>query len=133
MKIVEKINIPTFSDERGDLSVMELKNFIDWEVKRIYYATSTKKMRGGHAFIGEKKLYVCAQGSMVGKFHDGESWQEIALNGPGEGVQVGGLCWREFDGFSEGAVLLCVSNLNYESEKYITEFGQFLEYYQSKK
>lgn len=129
MEIVKQIKIPTFSDDRGDLSAIEMKDFADWAVKRIYYVTNTKLKRGGHAVIGEKKLYVCLQGEITGRLHDGEKWHEFHLKGPTDAISMDGLCWREFDDFSAGSVLLAVSNMNYEKDKYIMDFDQFMEYY----
>ena len=129
MEVVQKITIPTFVDERGSLSVIEIADFVDWQVKRIYYVTDTKMSRGGHSVKGEKKLYVCVQGSVTGKFHDGEKWIEFSLKGPGEAVRMDDYCWREFDQFSEGSVLMAISNMAYEKDKYIMDFDEHVKYY----
>ena len=108
---IERIKIPTFTDERGDLSVLEFHHFVEWDAKRIYYVTGTKKDRGGHAVREEKKIYICAQGTMTAKIHDGKEWHEFAMHGPNEAVVMNDMCWREFKDFSEGAVLIVASNM----------------------
>ncbi len=124
---MKKIKIPTFNDDRGDLSVLELKDFIDWEPKRIYYVTGAVKDRGGHAVRGEKKIYICAQGTITARIHDGKSWKEFKLKGPDDGLIVEEMVYREFKDFSKGAVLVSVSNLNYDKSKYIFDFDEFLK------
>lgn len=123
----KKIKIPTHKDARGDLSVIELKDYASWPVKRVYYVTSVTQDRGGHAVKGEKKIYVCMQGSMKARIHDGKEWHEVELKGPDDGILMEGFCYREFEDFSEGAVLSAISNMNYEPDKYIYDFEEFLK------
>lgn len=105
---------------------MELKNYIDWIPLRVYYVTGVKLPRGGHAVRGEKKIYVCMQGKITARLHDGYAWHEFEMNGPDDAILMNAMCWREFRDFSHGAVLMAVSNMNYEKEKYIYDFDQFL-------
>ena len=127
MEKIKRIKIPTHTDERGNLSVLEIRDFVPWEVKRIYYVTSVKEDRGGHAVRGEKKIYICAQGKVTARIHDGNSWREFNLEGPDDAILMDGMCYREFNDFSSGAVLLAVSNMNYEPDKYIYDFEEFLK------
>lgn len=127
MELVKKVSIPTHSDERGELSVIELKDFIDYPVKRIYYVTGVKADRGAHAVIGEKKIYVCMNGAVKAKFHDGVKWHEFDLKGPSDAVIMEGFCWKDFYDFDPHTVLAVISNMNYEPEKYIYDFDKFLK------
>lgn len=123
----KKIKIPTHTDDRGALSVVEMKDWAEWPVKRVYYVTGVTLDRGGHAVRGEKKIYVCMQGKMTARIHDGKEWTEIPLSGPDDGILMEGMCWREFKDFSPGAVLCAISNMNYEKDKYIYDFEEFLK------
>lgn len=107
------------------MSAIEIKDIADWEAKRVYYVTGVKSDRGGHAVIGEKKVYVCVAGSVKGKFFDGKEWTEFDLKGPSDAVLMDGLYWREFVNFSDGAVLMAISNMNYEPDKYIYDIEKF--------
>lgn len=122
----KKIKIPMFTDERGNLSVVELKDFVDWPVKRVYYVTGVTADRGGHAVKGEKKIYIMMSGTATARIHDGEKWHEIALKGPDDAILMNEMCWREFVGFSDGAVLCAISNMNYEKDKYIYDLEEYL-------
>lgn len=124
--MLEKIILPTHLDSRGSLTVLELKDFIDFEPKRIYYVTDVKGSRGGHAVRGEKKIYVCMQGSCKGRFHDGIEWTTFDLKGPSEGIKMDSMCFREFTDFTPGTVLMAVSSVNYNKNDYIFDFDEFL-------
>lgn len=125
MEKVRQIKIPTHRDPRGDLSVVEFKDYIDWIPKRVYYVTNTKEQRGGHAVIGERKIYICMQGDVKAKFHDGQGWKEFNLHGPDDAIIMDGLCWRDFE-ISNDGVLCAISNMNYEKDKYIYNYDDFL-------
>jgi len=120
------VKIPTHADARGSLSAIELKDFVDWPVKRVYYVTGVTQDRGGHAVRGEKKIYVAMQGTMTARIHDGQQWHEFKMSGPEDAIVMNDMCWREFRDFSPGAVLCAISNMNYEKEKYIYDFEEFL-------
>jgi hypothetical protein len=126
MEKFKLIKIPTHKDERGILSVVELKDFVDWEVKRVYYVTDVTAGRGGHAVRGEKKIYIMMQGKATARIHDGAMWHELSLLGPSDAILMEEMCWREFIGFSKGAVLCAISNMNYERDKYIYDFEEYL-------
>lgn len=127
MEKFKLVKIPTHADERGKLSAIELKDYVDWPVKRVYYVTDVLADRGGHAVRGEKKIYVAMQGTMTARIHDGKEWHEILMQGPEDAIVMEKMCWREFGKFSAGAVLCAISNMNYEKDKYIYDFEVFLK------
>lgn len=121
------VKIPTHADARGKLSVIELKDYLDFEPKRVYYLTDASSDRGGHAVRGEKKLYVCVHGTITARIHDGKQWHEIKLSGPDDAIIMNQMCWRDFKDFSPDAVLMAISNMNYAQDKYIYDFEVFLK------
>ena len=127
MSKLEKISLKSFTDQRGTLSVLELQDYVDWPVKRIYYLTDPRETRGQHAVRGENKFYICQKGKMKARFHDGKEWKEFELNGPGDTILMEGLYYREFFDFSEDAVLLALSSVNYDQKDYIYDLDEFLK------
>lgn len=119
------VNFKVFEDERGKLTPLELKDYVDWEVKRFYYVTDVKMARGGHAVRGEKKIYVMMQGQAVARIHDGKKWNEETMLA-NQGLIMEETCFREFTNFSEGAVLAVLSNMNYDPESYIYSLEDFI-------
>ncbi|MBU1151228.1 FdtA/QdtA family cupin domain-containing protein [Patescibacteria group bacterium] len=127
MSRLEKIKLEVFTDDRGVLVPLELKDFIDWEVKRIYFLPVLKGERGAHAVRGEKKIYICEKGTMEASFHDGKAWVDFELNGSGEAVVMEGFYYRKFFNFSDDAVLLAVSSLNYNRDDYVFDLDEFIK------
>lgn len=127
MEKVQKIKLKSFKDERGVLTVVEIKDYVDWEVKRVYYLTDVTKPRGGHAVRFEKKMYICQKGTVKARLHDGEKWNEFELHGPDEAILMSAMCFRDFYDFSADAVLLAISSVNYVTEDYIYELDQFIK------
>ncbi len=127
MAKLEKIKLKTVTDERGNLSVIELKDYVDWEVRRIYYLTDVKAARGGHAVRGEKKIYICQKGTVKARLHDGEKWNEFELLGPDDALIMREMCFRDFYEFSADAVLMAVSSVEYKKEDYIYDLNEFIK------
>lgn len=125
---LEKIKLETFTDKRGSLTPLELRDFVEWPVARVYYLTDVSESRGGHCVKGEKKIYVCQKGGVKCKFHDGSSWVDFELSGPSEGVLMEGDYYRDFYEFEPGTVLLALSSVNYEPNDYIYDLNEFIEW-----
>lgn len=115
-----------FEDERGSLVPLELKDFIDWTPKRVYYSYGNSETRGGHCHRTEKELFICQKGSFKARIHDGSIWHEKTLQ-PREAVRVDNMIWHEFTDFSKDGILLAVSSTNYDPDDYIRDFDQFLK------
>lgn len=126
MEKVQKIKLKSFKDERGVLTAIEIKDYAEWEVKRVYYLTDVTKPRGGHAVRNEKKMYICQKGTVKARLHDGEKWNEFELHGPDEAILMPSMCFRDFYDFSSDAVLLAVSSVNYVPEDYIYDLEEFV-------
>ena len=67
------------------------------------------------------------QGTMTARIHDGKEWHEFNIQGPDDAIVMDEMCWREFKNFSPGSVLMAISNMNYEKDKYIYDFEVFLK------
>jgi dTDP-4-dehydrorhamnose 3,5-epimerase-like enzyme len=124
---VQQIKLKSFTDERGVLTAIEMKDYVDWDVKRVYYLTDVTKPRGGHAVRHEKKMYVCQKGQIKARLHDGEKWHEFSLSGPSDAILMNGMCFRDFYDFSPDAVLMAISSVNYIPTDYIYELDQFIK------
>lgn len=128
MEKVKQIKLPTHTDDRGSLTVLELRDFVEWPVRRIYYLTDVKAARGGHAVKKEQKLYICQKGLVKARLHDGKEWHEFVLEGPSDGILMSAMCFRDFYDFSPDAVLMAVSSVNYVPEDYIYDLDEFINF-----
>jgi dTDP-4-dehydrorhamnose 3,5-epimerase-like enzyme len=115
------INLPTMSDERGSLSIIE--NIINFDIKRVYYIYKTDgKQRGGHRHKKTNQLLVCVNGS-CDVFCENESKvaNTFLLNSPEKCLYVDAKDWHTMQNFSSDCVLLVLSSQYYDKDDYIDE------------
>ena len=115
------IDIPTFSDKRGSLSIIEKK--IDFDIKRVYYIYNTDgKQRGGHRHKKTKQLLVCVNGSCEVFCEDSKKIQNIfLLDKPSKALIVKAEDWHTMQNFSKDCVLLVLASEYYDKDDYIDE------------
>ncbi|MHC1776998.1 MAG: FdtA/QdtA family cupin domain-containing protein [Lentimicrobium sp.] len=114
----------------GNITIVEgLKN-VPFDVKRIYYLYDIPggEDRGGHAHKELKQLIVAASGSFDVLLDDGINKKIVTLNRPNYGLLVVPGIWRELMEFSSGAICLVLASMGYDSDDYIREYTQFIEF-----
>ncbi|PIQ79221.1 hypothetical protein COV81_02640 [Candidatus Peregrinibacteria bacterium CG11_big_fil_rev_8_21_14_0_20_41_10] len=124
----------TFTDPRGSLTPVELTDFIDFEVKRMYTVHHNFQRRGGHAHLIEREFFMLASGTCTAKIHDGAKWHEIEMKANLDALYIGGNVWHEFDEFSKGGVLVALSSTVYNPDRldYIEDFDLFMSQFSNK-
>jgi len=127
MSQIEFFKLPIFKDDDGDLIPIEVKDYVDWEPKRVYYLLGAKGSRGGHSHFNENEFFVCMQGELTAKLHDGKKWITKKLSGPCDAVRINNGIWHEFCDFSDDAILMAISSTNYTESDYERDFDQFLK------
>ncbi|MBU1446030.1 FdtA/QdtA family cupin domain-containing protein [Patescibacteria group bacterium] len=126
MSSIEFFELPIFKDDSGDLIPIEVKDYVNWTPKRVYYLLHGKGSRGGHSHGNENELFVCIQGKVTAKLNDGEDWITKELSGPGDALKVDANIWHEFNNFSDDAILMAISSTNYTPSDYDRDFNHFL-------
>ncbi len=113
------INIPTFKDERGSLSVLE--NILPFDVKRIYYIYNISSKRGGHRHKKTQQALICLNGSCEIFINNGAKKQTIILDKNNECLILDLEDWHTMDKFSNNAILLVLASEYYDANDYIDE------------
>lgn len=110
------------------LTPVELKDYIDFEVKRIYYVKNIAKKTGTHCHYKEDELFILLQGSLTAVIDQGGGIEEIPMN-PSEGIFVGHYVWHGFINPSSDALLLAISSTNYNSDRsdYLEDYDEYLK------
>ena len=98
------IELPTFSDGRGDLTVVE--DLLPFEVKRFYYIYNVTSQRGGHRHKKTTQALITLGGSSEIYVNNGRSETLFLLNSPDKCLILEPEDWHTMDKFSEGSTLL---------------------------
>ena len=111
------IEIPTFGDERGFLTVME--NTLPFEIKRIYWIYGAdEQIRGGHRHKITKQALVAISGTVDLKINDGKKETLYILDNPSKCLIVEPEDWHTMF-FRNNAVLLVLASHAYDKNDYI--------------
>lgn len=124
------INLPYFSDHRGDLTVAEQMQGVPFEIKRVFwtYNVPEGRSRGAHAHRQLQQLLVAVSGSFVVTVDDGNEVREFLLDTPSKALLVAPGEWSSEDFYSPGAVCLVLCDDVYHEEDYIRDYGEFKKY-----
>ena len=111
------IEIPTFEDERGFLTVME--NILPFKIERIYWIYGAdEKSRGGHRHKVTKQAFVSVAGTVNIRIKDGEKESLYILDDPSKCIIVEPEDWHTMI-FKNNAVLLVFASHGYDKKDYI--------------
>ena len=111
------IEIPTFEDERGFLTVME--NTLPFEIKRIYWIyEADEQIRGGHRHKITKQALVAVSGTVDLKINDGNKETLYILDHPSKCLIVEPEDWHTMY-FNNNAVLMVFASHKYDKSDYV--------------
>lgn len=121
------INLPKFLDARGNLSFVEQKNHIPFEIKRTYwlYDVPGGESRGGHAYKENEEFIISLSGSFDVILDNGKEKKTFTLNRSYYGLYVPKGLWREMTNFSTNSLALILSSTNFSEEDYVRDYDRF--------
>lgn len=122
------LELPKISNPAGSITVIQNRELIDFEIKRVYYLYDIPggSERGGHAHKNLHQLIVAASGSFDVVIDDGWTKKRISLNRPNYGLLVVPGIWREIVNFSSGAVCLVLASEKFTEDDYIRNYSDFI-------
>jgi len=110
--------LPVHSSTKGDLTVFE--NILPGSLKRIYYITNADgETRGGHRHVRAWQALICLQGSCDIYVETIDKKSVFNLDEPYKVLVLEPQDWHILENLSDNAIILVVSNENYDSEDYI--------------
>lgn len=131
MKLLETriIYLPKILDERGNLSFIEQKNHIPFEIRRTYwiYDVPGGEERWGRAFHKSQEFIISLSGSFDVILDDGIKKKSFTLNRSYYGLYMPNGLWRVLDNFSTNSVALVISSTNYDESDYIRDYDEFIK------
>ena len=112
------ISLKTFTDDRGNLTVVE--RVFPFDVKRIFYIYGVDESeRGGHRHHKTIQAAICLQGSCTIFNNNGEIHKEFILDSPDKCLILEPEDWHKMYAFSKDAILMVLASEYYAQEDYI--------------
>ncbi len=111
------------------MSPLELKDYVDFEVKRMYFITNPTEPTGAHCHRKEEELFVMIKGTCTAVIDRGNGLENLSLEAPTSAVYVPAYVWHHFKDFSPDAILLALSSTNYNPDRsdYIEDYDEYLK------
>ncbi len=113
------LDLPTFTDPRGSLTVLE--KTLPFVAVRIYWIYGADgQTRGGHRHRHTRQALVALNGEVTIYMNDGVASDNVVLRQPGQCLLVEPKDWHTMT-FGSGAVLLVMSSHPYDLSEYVDE------------
>jgi hypothetical protein len=112
------IDLQTFTDERGNLTVIE--KVVPFDIKRIFYIYGVDdSKRGGHRHNRTIQAAICIQGSCTIFNDNGIKQEEFVLDQPHKCLILNPEDWHTMYDFSEDAILMVLASEYFDGNDYI--------------
>ncbi len=114
------IDLKTFTDKRGNLTVIE--KTIPFDIKRIFYIYGVdESVRGGHRHHKTIQAAICINGSCKISNNDGSKSEIFSLDKPSVCLILEPEDWHQMFEFTSDAILMVLASEYYNEKDYIFE------------
>lgn len=118
--MAEILDLKTFTDTRGNLTVIE--KIIPFDIKRIFYIYGVdNSKRGGHRHKRTRQAAICIQGSCDIYCNNGIKEDEFGLHKPNQCLLLYPEDWHVMYNFTTDAILMVLASEFFNPEDYIFE------------
>lgn len=119
------IEIPTFTDERGAISVMDKE--LPFQVRRVFWLHHIVdgKDRGEHALLESTEIIVAVHGSFVVDLDDTVNKTSVLLDSPDKGLVIRPGIWFRTHSYKNDGVSLILAEESYSRDKYTYDFEEY--------
>lgn len=124
------IDLSKIQDRSGNITVVQNKNSIPFDVNRVYYLydVPSGEDRGGHAHYELEQYIIAASGSFDVILNDGRETKRVSLNQPNIALHIVPGLWRELDNFSSGSICMVLASHKFDERDYIRSYEKFINY-----
>jgi len=114
------IDLKTFTDKRGNLTVIE--NVLPFRIERVFYIYGVDDSeRGGHRHHVTRQAAVCLKGECKIYNNDGSAEQIFHLDTPSKCILLEPSDWHKMYDFSSDAILMVLASEQFNQNDYIFE------------
>ena len=112
------INLKTFTDSRGNLTVIE--KVVPFDIKRIFYIYGVDNSeRGGHRHYETRQAAICLRGRCTIYNDNGLEESSYVLDSPEQCLIIEPEDFHTMHSFSDDAMLMVLASEHFESTDYI--------------
>ena len=112
------LNLKTFSDHRGSLTVIE--KILPFEIKRVFYIYGVDdSVRGKHRHHKTIQAAICIKGSCVISNNNGSVKEDFIMDSPDKCLILEPEDWHSMHHFTPDAILLVLASEYFEEKDYI--------------
>ena len=114
----ELIDLQTFTDKRGNLTVIE--KVVPFDIKRIFYIYGVDdSKRGGHRHYKTIQAAICIKGTCTIFNNNGKEENTFILDKPNKCLIIKPEDWHTMHDFSEDAILMVLASEYFDAADYI--------------
>jgi hypothetical protein len=118
--MAELINLSTFTDKRGNLTVIE--KVIPFDIKRIFYIYGVDdSKRGGHRHKKTIQAAICLHGKCVIHNNNRNEFSTFTLDTPDKCLVLQPEDWHVMTDFTPDAILMVLASEYFDVDDYIFE------------
>lgn len=124
----KKISLNINRTPNFELTVAELKDYIDFEIKRFYYIQDFKGPTGAHCHYVEDELFVILKGKCTAVIDRGNGIEDVEIS-THDGIVVKHMIWHGFKNTSDDCMILALSSTNYNPDRsdYVDDYEVYLK------
>lgn len=125
--IDQPIQLPKIADIRGNLSFVEGRNHVPFEIRRAYwiYDVPGGQGRGGHAYRTLHEFVVAVAGSLDVVLDNGSEVRRFTLNRSYFGLYIPPMYWRTMENFSTNSLVLNLASGPFDPDDYVRDRSEF--------
>lgn len=123
------IELPKITDPRGNLTFIEEKRHVPFDIKRVFYLydVPTGADRGAHAHRSLHQCLICLAGSFDVSISDGRESRRVHLNRPWRGLHIPPMIWAAEVDFDPGSVCMVLASSLYDESDYLRDYDDYLD------
>lgn len=119
------IDVPTFIDDRGAISVMDKE--LPFEVRRVFWLhhIAEGKDRGAHALLNSSEIMIAIHGTFVVDLDDTQNKKSILLDSPDKGLIIKPGIWFRTHSYKGDGVSLVLAEEEYARDRYTYDYEEY--------
>lgn len=124
------IYLPKMGDRNGNITFVNNKSEIPFDVKRVFYLYDVPggEDRGAHAHKSCHQFLIAASGAFEVLLNDGSVQRQVQLNRPYIGLHIPPGIWASEVNFSSGSICLVLASHLYNEGDYIREYEEYKKF-----